>query len=94
MAQRHNIYTQYGTLYIYVNSCVYVLTHWKPLHPLCSWSGYRLDSYVTCQDILFIKVYVSTASFCIRLINQKNFTTQCDYNLSNKNGLMYETKHQ
>jgi hypothetical protein len=66
------VYTKFSALYTYVNSCLYVLTHWKPLHPLCSWSGYGPDSYVTRQDTMFIKVHVSTASFCIRLINHKS----------------------
>jgi hypothetical protein len=26
--------------YMYINECTYMHPYWKPLHPLCSWSGY------------------------------------------------------
>lgn len=29
-----------GALYTYINVCTDMHSHWKLLHPLCSWSGY------------------------------------------------------
>ena len=39
-AYAYTIYIYNRALYTYINVRTYVHTHWKPLHPLCSWSGY------------------------------------------------------
>ena len=45
----HNVYTQY----MYEHTSLYNYTHpqWKPLHQLCSWSGYGPE--LDCTELLF-----------------------------------------
>jgi len=36
----YTVYMYNRALYVYINASTYMHPHWKPLHPLCSWSGY------------------------------------------------------
>jgi len=50
----YTVYMDNRALYVYINACTYMHLHWKPLHPLCSWSGYGPEDKILILMLIYL----------------------------------------